>query len=1137
MIRPLEFALRLSLSNRRGLRTDLVRMPLLSAAACMLLVPAAPVFAQVATGDILGTVSDPTGAVVPGATVRIENLGTRETRSVTTRGSGEYTISALQPGTYMVTVTSPSFKASKTSNVVLLASDRVRVDTKLQPGAVDESVEVTATPNALQTDSTTVGNTITEKTLLDAPLNGRNVYNLIQLQAGVTAGSTSSLASGANATDRRLPSGVSANGQQEIYNNNLVDGLDNNERATGNVILRPSVEAIAEVRTDINLYNAEVGRTGGAVVNVITKSGVNQFHGSAYEFFRNDKTDSRNFFIAPSLRKPELRQNQFGGSFSGPIVRDKTFFFVDYEGFRRIDATNNVYYSIVPTLVEQQTPGVLHDIINPIATAKNGPNGPPVFVADIPTASIDPTSLAYFKTYPLPNVANAPAGTPNFIYNPSSSLYQNIGDLRIDHHFSPNDTLFARYSYNRANAFTPAEFPSVNGVTSSGNLQGVGGNDEYVHSGQLSYTHIFTPSLLMEAKAGYTLFNDFVTTINQGQNFNTGGAYNIPNANQCILPVCSGLAAVYPIGYGPLGDSLVAPSFLTDHNTQFTGSLTYTRGRHTLKGGGTLIRRNFTFEGNIYPEGIAEFLPTVVLPSAANPAGVYQPTLQHFLLGAPYISVRTLFNVKPYDRLWEPSGFFQDDWRATDHLTLNLGIRYDVFTKSNQKGNSFSNFNLPTLSIVQNANGGIENNYKDFSPRFGFDLDLGHGRLVRGGFGLTFFPGASNSSLVLTNPGVGFSSGNVINAGPGVTLSKTGVPAVTVQSTATAALAGSLISEPARFPDSYLEQMNLLVQQEYHGTVFTIGYVAELGRHLIDQVPNLDVPAPNGPYAGNVAGAPPALVYATQLPKVSTINDYGAFGSSSYNSIQFSADRRIAHGLTANFNYTLSHNLDDTIEVFDGDTQSIYGFGDLPSQIGTYDYGNSDLDLRSRFAGYFSYDLPFGKSGSRFYKSVVSGFRFNGIGFWQTGSALTVTSQVADANSLASINLPTVTIDRPNVVHHPTIAGGIGTGGTFFDPTAFAEQPYGTAGNERRNQLFGPHLRRGDLSLFRTFPIHDKLQLELRAECIDFTNTPNFAKPGTNITGESATGVPTTAGGFGQVTSTLFGFVGRQFQFAGRFSF
>ena len=1099
----------------------------LNSLLCLAVLLASPVWAQVATGDILGTVVDASGAVVSGASVRVENSGTHEVRTSTTKASGEFVFSSLQPGTYVVTIRTPSFKTFSTSNVVVLASDRVRVNASLTPGAIDERVEVTASPSALQTDSTTVGNTITEKTLVDAPLIGRNYISLVQVQAGVNAGSPTSFGSGENLTDRRLTSSISANGQQEFYNNNLVDGLDNNTRSVGLVILRPSVEAIAEVRTDINLYNAEVGRTGGAVINVITKSGDNQVHGSAYEFFRNDITDARNFFTPTFLHKPEQRQNQFGGSISGPIKRDKTFFFGDYEGFRQINGNNTVYITTVPTAAEEATPGYLGDIINPFTRTP---------LANIPTASIDPTSLAYFKLFPAPNL---PGTANNFIYNPSASLYQNIGDVRIDHHFSQNDTLFARYSYNRDIAFNPPGFPSVGGVGTSGMLQGVGGDDIYAHNGQLGYTHIFTPQLLMELKAGYDLFSDFATPINNGQNLNNGGPYNIPNANVCPIPVCSGLASVYVIGYGLLGDSLAAPASIIEHNTQFTGSLTYTHGKQTLKMGGGLIRRNFTFQGNIYAKGIAEFLPTVVTPSAANPTGTFQPSLQHFFAGAPYVSVRSLFTSRPYDRTWEPSGYFQDDWRATSHLTLNLGVRYDVFTKLNQKGNNFSNFDLSSLSIIESANGGIQNDYHDVSPRFGFDADLGHGRVLRGGFGLSFFPGNSNSSLVLSNPPIGFTSGNVFNVTP---LSKTGVPAVTIQSTATASLSGSLISEPLSQPDSYLEQFNLLFQQEYRGTVFTVGYVGELGRRLVDQIPNADIPAPNGPYPGNVAGAAPPLVYAAQLPKVNTINYYGPFGASSYNSVQFSADRRISHGLTANLNYTLSHNLDDLIEVFDGDSQSIYGFGDLPSKIGSYDYGNSDLDLRSRFAGYFSYDLPFGKNGSHFYKSALGGFRFNGLGFWQTGSAFTVTSSVTQASGLATINLPTVTIDRPNVVGTPTKTGGIGSNNTFFNINAFAQQPYGTAGNERRNQLFGPDYRRGDLSLFKTIPIHERLNLELRAECVNFTNTPNFAKPITTLTAynpTNAAGVNTAsaASGFGQVTSTLFGTTGRQFQFAGRFSF
>ena len=416
--------------------------------------------AQVATGDILGTVLDSSGAAIPGAALHLENTGTHEARNTKSSGSGEYIFSSLQPGTYVVTVVSATFKTYSASNIVVLASDRVRIDAKLEVGGADEKVEVTATPSSLQTDNVTVGTTITDKTLVDAPLNGRNYFNLVQVQAGVNPGSSTSLSSGNNQTDRRLSSSVSANGQQELFNNNLVDGLDNNGRAFGAVLIRPSVEAIGEVRTDINLYNAELGRTSGAVINVITRSGANQFHGSVYEFFRNDITDSRNFFTPTFLRKPELRQNQFGGSISGPILRDRTFFFADFESFRQVNANNTVYRSTVPTAIEQATPGTINDLYPALQ--------------NVPSSQIDPTALAYFKLFPMPNFASAIPGVNNYVSDPSASLITNTGDLRIDHHFSPKDLIFGRYSYNHTAASTPSAFPTINGISAGGNLQGPG---------------------------------------------------------------------------------------------------------------------------------------------------------------------------------------------------------------------------------------------------------------------------------------------------------------------------------------------------------------------------------------------------------------------------------------------------------------------------------------------------------------------------------------------------------------------------------------------------------------------------------------------------------------------------------------
>lgn len=413
-----------SLRLSSGKNSWLILSRLLGCMAVLFLMLAAKAGAQVATGDILGTVTDSTGSAVAGASVQVQNIGTGQARTFNTKASGEYVFSGLQPGTYQVTITSPTFKTFDATNVVLGASDRVRIDAPLRPGSVEERVEVSSTPTSLQTDTTTVGSTITEKTLLDAPLNGRNFIGLVQVQAGVNAGSPNSLSSGSNIVDRRQSSSISANGQEELFNNNMLDGLDNNSRAIGTLLLRPSVEAISQVRTDINLYTAEVGRTGGAAINVISKSGDNQIHGSAYEFFRNDITDAHNFFATG--RKPEQRQNQYGGSLGGPIFRDRTFFFLDYEGLRLINGNNSVYVSTVPTAAEQATPGYLNDIINPFTKAP---------VANIPTANLDPTALAYFKLFPLPNIPGAGA-VNNFLYNPSASLYSSLGDVRIDHHFS-----------------------------------------------------------------------------------------------------------------------------------------------------------------------------------------------------------------------------------------------------------------------------------------------------------------------------------------------------------------------------------------------------------------------------------------------------------------------------------------------------------------------------------------------------------------------------------------------------------------------------------------------------------------------------------------------------------------------------
>ncbi len=1059
-----------------------------------------PLYAQVATGDILGAVSDTTGAAIPNASVRIENTGTHALRSTQSGGDGSYTFTLLQPGTYKVTVSMAGFKSFVNPGLVLAAGDRARVDAPLQIGEMNQTVEVTAEPSALQTDSTNVGSSIEARAISDLPLNGRNVFGLVQVAPGVNAGSPNSLTSGTRPDDRRQSSSVSANGQYELLNNNLLDGLDNNERYKGLILVRPSVEAIQQVRVDTNTYTAEVGRTAGAAVTILTKSGTNQFHGSLYEFLRNDVTDARNFFARTSTlpHKPELRQNQFGGSIGGPIFHNRTFFFADLEEFRQVDATGTVYTSTVPTLYEEQHPGDLSDVGGPIVSV------------------IEPTALGYFKLFPAPNQAGT-GFTPgvsvprnNFLYDPARVQNSTLGDLRIDQHFGQNDVLFGRYSYNKVTTYVPGQLPAVNNVQAGGTAFGLfpGNSAITVHNGQLNYSHIFSPHLLLELRVGYTLFLNNVTPLNFGSNLNQNAAYSIPNANSCLD--CSGLAPITPgPGYAALGDAAFLPILLTEGNYQYAGDFTFTHGSHTIKAGGALIRRQVSNLQQNFGKPIISF-------SGATP----QVGLSHFFAGAPFTYQRQGLTLRPHDSTWEPSVYIQDDWRARSNLTFNLGLRYDTFTAPREKNGYNSDLNLGTGNLVISPTGGIKTDHANLAPRFGFADTLRPNLVVRGGFGLSFYASDIQNAFVLLNPPYSFATETVASTAP-VSAGVVAVPTPSITN-----LSGSVAAKPFNFKDAYVEQFNLLVQQDLHGNVITVGYVGELGRHLAAQIPNLQNPRPSG------SATIPSQVYSAELPNVNTIQYFGDFASSSYNSLQTSFERRLSHGLTLNANYTLAHALDDT------NNQSTNGeaaYGLQPTQISTYDYGNSLLDIRNRIAVTADYAIPFHGSG-RLMRAALGDWQVNALSFWQTGAPISISSGVTQ-NGRAYINLPAVTTDRPDRIASPYLSNpGLTT--PYFNIAAFARQPLGAAGNAGRNFIHGPHQRRTDLSLFKTFPIRNEVSAQFRAEVFNLSNTPNFAQPSGQIASYSSTPdakgryEATTAGNFGIITATSPGSAARQFQFA-----
>jgi hypothetical protein len=1087
------------------------------------------VYAQLTTADVLGTVTDSTGAVVPGTKITIKNLGTQVAATTTSNGAGDYVFNLLTPGHYSVVIEAKGFKRIVFADVTLAAGDRARKDGKLETGSIEETVEVASSTPLLQTDSASVTSVVTEQSVQDLPLNGRNFVNLVTLQPGVNGGQPIAISSGAHPDDRRASSTVSANGQGDFYNNQMIEGMDNNEREQGFISVRPSIDAIAEVKVDTNDYSAEVGRNAGAVVNIITKSGTNAFHGSAYEFFRNDIFDARDFFARVGQTvKPEYRQNQFGASLGGPIVKNKTFFFGDIENNRNIKGLASGLLT-VPTSYEEQNPGDFSDIGGPTLPAGTKP---------------DPVGLAYFEMYPAPNVAGA-TSVNNYSNVSKYTQYNLTLDGRIDQHFSNGDTLFGRYSYNNVNTLYPGALPpaTVDGqVIQPGGIITTfsGPSITKVHGLQFNYIHLLSPNLVLELKTGYTRVA--IDSDNLNQSSNISSAIGLINANTPAALNTGGLMPLWFLsgGFANLGDAPYLPILDTNNTFQYMGALTYTHGAHNIKTGAQLIRRQLNYFQSTEPLGWTFF---------ASKTG---NGLEDLLTGNPYGYQRgnTLF--LPGYRSWETAGYIQDDWRATHSLTLNIGLRYEVFTALTEAHNKYSNFEYPTLTLItssQDPHVGIDTNYMNISPRFGFSKSLWKGSLVRGGYGISYYPVPIQKYIQNANPPYIYAN-TCMPCG-----SFWPVLPVPTPSSATN-LSGSLSYEPSNFNTASVQQFNLMVQHEFGANVITLGSVGELGRHMIYETDNYNSPDPTGPYPNDATQGPlptPPLLTAQTLPNVSSINAYAPWATANYYALQAVFARRYTHGLSYNVNYTWAHSLSDA-DSGSGGGEILGTVGNKPS----YDYGNSIVDVRQRLALNSSYDLPFGKTATGVKAAVLKGWKSNLILAWQTGNATSVgDSFTGNPTGTTQINLPNVSTERPDVTGKPFKLPNP-SNSAWLNPAAFKAQAAGTAGDEASYAVHGPHTRRADFSIFKTFELPNKFSLQFRAECYNISNTPNFAVPNATISdwaagpGHDAThpitnptndptltavgllpgDTPTTAGGFGTITSTANNVNPRQFQFA-----
>ena len=1094
------------------------------------LLGSAPLLAQNTTADVVGTVTDATGAVVPNAKVELTDIGTHDTRTATAGSAGEYTFTLLKPSTYSLSVSAPGFKSFQITSFNLAAGDRAREDSHLQAGGGGETITVEATTPQLRTDSSALITTVTEKATQELPLNGRNFINLVQVTPGATEGLNNGLASGNRPDDRRQTSSVSVNGQADMMNNQTIDGIDNNERVIGSIGVRPSVDAIQEVSVQANVFTAEVGRAAGAIINVITKSGTNSLHGTAYEFFRNDKLNANPFKFGAAIPKPKYRQNQFGGSLGGPIWKDHTFFFADYEGLNII-RNQNPTTTTVPTLFERQNPGNFTD--NPaIGTV-------------IPAGSFDKVGQQYFNLFPLPT-SNALSG--NYVGARADSQFYKTADSRLDHRLSNGDLFYLRYTYNSVDTTIGSLFPAVNSAAGvifpGGNLGSYPGPAvTRAHQAQLNYVHTFTPNLLVELKAGYTLLDNAQFPLNFGNAIN--GKFGQPNIN--VDGRTAELSAV-TVNQGTTPTLGNRPPIIYHENTwQYEGVVNYIHGRQSLKLGGGLIRRQ----------------DSTTQTDTAN--GNWAFTTFATLLTGDYLNGgRNEILYTPHNRTWEPHVFVQDDVHASSKLTLNLGLRYDLFTPYTEINNILSNFDINLGRIVvagQNGidgHGNVQTDYRNLAPRFGFAYTPAEKTVLRGGFGMTYAPENTTSGSALVNQPFTATFGPFTpaqaSAAAGAQYLKFagGLPTPGPNSATNPTGSITAALDP-NFKSSYIEQFNLTVEREVAGFVGTLSYVGELGRRNAYYLSDYNtVPLSQASRVfvtpGDTTTNSPATLstfnalrrFNATAPGVVSIPLYRSNGSSNYHAMQAVLKRRFSKGLDMQLTYTLARLLDNAESISNNGGN---GFGASAELINQIEYGNGNLDVRHRVTGTFNYALPFGDNLHGFAGVLGKGWQANGLVVWNTGMPFSVTNVTNRTGTRPTAG----NSDRPNMitngkVGHPTI-------GRWFDTTGFAYQPAGTVGSEHRNQLYGPGLQRVDLSLFKNFDLFERLKLEFRTEAFNVLNTAQFINPNASLnltpcngvnqpacTGYAATGF-TPISTYGTITSTANAYNPRIIQFAARLKF
>jgi carboxypeptidase family protein len=1063
-------------------------------------------FAQANTGTIVGTVTDASGATVPNCKVTATNLNTGVAKDTTTDSSGDYRISYLLPGHYEVAAEAPSFKRAVVSGLTLDVDQRARVSFTLELGAVTEKVEVAATAPLLQTQSVEQSQLVTETQMRELPINVRDFGQFASLQAGTVIG-TGGLGNSFGGDNPQATGGaINVNGLGQDANNWQIDGVSNNEAFFSIISVNPSLDALQEVKVTTNNYSAEFGRAGGANVQAQIKSGTNQFHGGLFEFLRNDKLDANSFFNnASGAGKNPFRQNQFGGFLGGPIKRDKTFFFVDTELLRSREASSGIITIATPL----QRQGIFTEAGQPTIydpfTHQPFPNN------TIPTSEINPAAANIMALLPNPNIPGAGI-VNNFLGISNQAHDRSTFDVRVDQNFTERDQFFARYSYLETSLDTPPYLGTVlNGEPFA--------NTAYTRNqnGVVSEVHTFSPSTINEARVGINRVRTDWDAY--GANENTADQVGIPGIND-FCGFCGGLPQIVISGVSNLGHTPFAPTRRHDTIWQFVDNVTLTRGRHTVKVGADvqLIQANLFQTTN--PVGEFDFDKNMTSNQGDGGIG-----LASFLTGYYKSAGRAALQITPSARKKDLFFFGQDDFRVNSNLTLNLGLRYEVYTAPTDQHNRISNFDLATgdillACIAVNCSGGIETQYGNLAPRIGVAYTPRGGKTtIRAGAGITYYSAGFGGQIGTLNDNYPWVTGQALTPSniytPGPSLSG-GFPALPPVEQRPGAPPGHLIPKgggAGNFSSVFYQPFDLKMPRVYQwsisvqhqlkaGFLIDVAYVANRQTNVFLNIDG-NVPRPGSDPTGTLTLQERRPYYAVSPDLAGFTNRINA-GLGRYNSMQLKVEKRFGSGFSFQSAYTVSK------------TQTT---GNGPGPIDPFNYMVTSLannDVLQRLVFSYVYELPFGrgkKFGNGWNRAVdaaFGGWQISGITNYQSGFPFnpTITSNLDNGEGNQPNRICDGRLDNRNIQR-------------WFDTSCFVASPANVFGNSGYNVIRGPALRDWDITFGKNFQITEGMRLVFRADLLNIFNQVVFATPNAAV----------DTAGAGTISGTLAGTYPRRIQF------